>query len=134
VKVKTNLTFTIFFRGTGEVNMYIYMIRCRDDTLYTGVTSDIKKRLRQHMGLIQGGAKYTHSRGVKKTEVLWYTDSSSAALKLECALKKLTRAKKEELIRKPQLVGEMFSDKLGEHTYTVVGTEEISDVLTLRSL
>ncbi len=84
--------------------MYVYILRCADDTLYTGIASDMEKRLKQHCGLIKGGAKYTHAHGVKKIEALWSTDSSTAARKMECALKKLKRPDKENLIKNPCMI------------------------------
>ena len=40
---------------------YIYVLRCKGDTLYTGITPDLRRRMRQHCGQLAGGAKYTHS-------------------------------------------------------------------------
>ena len=78
---------------------FVYMLRCADDTLYSGITTDPKRRLEEHNGIIKGkGAKYTAAR---RPVYLVYKqsckDRSSAASK-EAALKKLTRAEKEELL------------------------------------
>ncbi len=99
--------------------MYVYILRCGDDTLYTGIAADMNRRYRQHTGKIKGGAKYTHSRGVKKVEALWETDSSTAARKMECSLKKLPRNLKEQLISSPQLITEKFIPSLSEFEYRV---------------
>lgn len=84
--------------------MYVYILRCADDTLYTGIASDMEKRLKQHRGLIKGGAKYTRAHGVKGIEALWSTDCGTAARKMECALKKLKRSDKEALINNPYMI------------------------------
>ncbi len=105
--------------------MFIYILRCGDDSLYTGIAADIKKRLKQHRGETAGGAKYTRSRGVKKLEALWQTDDSTAARKMEYAIKKLSRAAKEKLISAPELITEKFIPSLAEYDYRVAEKEEL---------
>lgn len=78
---------------------FVYIARCSDTTLYTGITTDLSRRMRQHNGEIVSGAKYTLG---KRPIVLVYTEkleSRSAALKREASIKKLSREQKEELIR-----------------------------------
>jgi putative endonuclease len=41
--------------------MYLYILKCADNSLYTGIAANIEKRIRQHLGIIKGGAKYTKS-------------------------------------------------------------------------
>lgn len=77
---------------------FVYIVKCADGSLYTGVTTDPKRRLRQHNGEIQGGAKYTRLR--RPVEMSWqesHPDRSSAA-KREYAIKQLPRAAKLKLI------------------------------------
>ncbi len=75
----------------------VYMLRCADGSLYTGATSDLPRRLRQHeRGM---AAAYTRSR---RPVLLVFGEpaaSRSAALRREAALKRLTRAEKLLLIR-----------------------------------
>ena len=75
---------------------YIYIIACGDDSLYTGITTDPARRLREHAG--RRGAKYTAARGVKRLCALWLAADRSAALRLEYRLKQLSRREKEQLI------------------------------------
>lgn len=78
----------------------VYMLRCRDGTLYTGSTNDLTRRLAAHNA--GTGAKYTRSR---LPVTLAYTEpcaDRSTALRREYALKQLTRAEKEALIRQNQ--------------------------------
>lgn len=78
----------------------VYMLRCRDGTLYTGSTNDLTRRLAAHNA--GTGAKYTRSR---LPVTLAYTEpcaDRSTALRREYALKQLTRAEKEALIRQSQ--------------------------------
>jgi putative endonuclease len=73
----------------------VYILRCADETLYTGITNDLERRLARHGD--GTGAKYTKGRG--PFEVL-YTEphpDRSAASRRELALKKLSKAEKLEL-------------------------------------
>ncbi len=82
---------------------YIYMLRCKDNTIYTGITVDIKRRMEEHSSKNEKCAKYTYTHNAKKLEVVWKTENKSLASKLEYAIKKLTKAKKEELIKNKNL-------------------------------
>ncbi len=83
---------------------YIYILRCSDNSLYTGITTDFEKRLATHMNKEKAAAKYTKSRSVVSAEALWTCEDKSGALKLECYIKRLTKKKKEELIKTPELI------------------------------
>ena len=75
---------------------YVYMLRCGDDSLYTGWTNDIHKRLKKHN---QGkGAKYTRAKGEAKLVHLEIYPDKSTAMKREAAIKKLSRAQKINMI------------------------------------
>ena len=88
---------------------YIYMLRCKDNTIYTGITVDIKRRMEEHFSKNEKCAKYTYTHNAKKLEAVWKTENKSLASKLEYAIKKLTKAKKEELIRNKK-IEDIFSD------------------------
>ena len=79
---------------------YVYMLRCGDDSLYSGITTDVERRVHEHNTDNKKGAKYTR---VRRPVVLVYKkrckDRSSAAVK-EAALKKLSRREKENLLDK----------------------------------
>lgn len=79
---------------------YVYILKCQDGTLYTGVTVDVEKRLHAHNS--GKGAKYTRSR---RPVTLCYQEvqpDKSAALRREAAIKKFTRAQKLALIAEHQ--------------------------------
>lgn len=81
------------------MSYYVYILKCKDGTLYVGSTNDLKKRVLSHNTSKQG-ARYTKSR---RPVVLTYSEDCgtlSAALKREHALKKLSRAQKLDLIKK----------------------------------
>jgi putative endonuclease len=82
---------------------FVYVLRCSDDTFYTGYTTDLENRLQVHNGEGEtvsqktAGAKYTRGR---RPVILHYyeeLDSKSAAMKREYAIKQLTRKEKEAL-------------------------------------
>ncbi|MCH8550986.1 MAG: GIY-YIG nuclease family protein [Natronospirillum sp.] len=76
----------------------VYMLRCADASLYTGITTDITRRLRQHNGELGGGARYTRPR--RPVELAWHCHcaSRSLAAKEEARLRRLTRQQKLDLI------------------------------------
>jgi len=76
----------------------VYIIRCDDDTLYTGVTTDLERRFREHRDL-RCGAKYFNGR--KPLEVVYSENchDRSSACQREAAIKKLSRDEKLCLIK-----------------------------------
>ena len=81
-----------------ESNWYLYILRCGDGTLYTGITTDVEKRLEVHRS--GKGAKYTRGRGPLELVYREECGDHSAALKRELAVKRLQRQDKEALIQK----------------------------------
>ena len=81
---------------TVEKTWYVYILRCRDNTLYTGITDDLNRRLEAHNA--GKGAKYTRGRGPVKLCYSEEQESYSAALKREYAIKQLSRADKLALM------------------------------------
>ncbi|MCJ8343825.1 MAG: GIY-YIG nuclease family protein [Cetobacterium sp.] len=74
-------------------NWYIYLLRCKDNSLYTGITTDIERRFKEHR---EGkGAKYTKAKGVIN-------------IKLEYKIKKLTKKYKEILIKYDKSIVDFF--------------------------
>jgi len=79
-------------------NWKLYILRCKDGTLYTGITTDVEKRLEMHRS--GKGAKYTRGRAPLDLVYLEECGDHSAALKREWEIKQLTREEKEKLIKK----------------------------------
>lgn len=76
---------------------YLYLIRCRDASLYTGITTDVEKRFETHC---QGkGAKYLRGRGPIQLAYSVHIGEHSLAARLEYRVKQLDRRQKEALIR-----------------------------------
>lgn len=95
---------------------YTYIIKCKNNTLYTGYTTDIIRRMEEHKQGIN--SKYTRANGFDKLEVFFETDNKSQAMKLEYYIKKLSKSKKIWIINNPELfideVKDKFSIKIGK--------------------
>lgn len=91
---------------------YIYMVRCTDASLYTGIAKDVKRRLKEHYYKKKKGARYTRSRQVQSLEMVWETEEWSDAAKLEIRIKRLAKSQKEELILHPEQVSGRFGEAL----------------------
>ena len=74
----------------------LYILRCKDGTLYTGITTDVEKRLAAHRA--GKGAKYTRGRGPLELVYQETCGDHSAALKRELEIKALPREEKQKLI------------------------------------
>ena len=77
---------------------YVYLLRCENGSIYTGITTDLDRRFRQHAGKIAGGAKASAMLGAVKMDAAWLVGDRSAASKLEYRIKQLTHEQKEKLI------------------------------------
>ncbi len=97
---------------------YIYIVRCADNSLYTGITKDLGQRMRTHYYKEKNGAKYTRSRQVQALEMVWETQDWADAAKLEIRIKRLRHADKEALIACPESVPERFGESLEGISYT----------------
>ena len=99
---------------------YVYMIRCADSSLYTGLTNDLCHRMRVHAA--GKGAKYTRSHPVAALAALWRCRDATAARRLEYAVKKgLERRDKETLIAAPDLIEQLMPQLVAEDYVPVTG-------------
>lgn len=74
----------------------IYIVECSDNTFYTGITKDVKRRITEHNN--QNGAKYTKGRTPVELVYRESAESKSKALKREYEIKSFSRERKEKLI------------------------------------
>ena len=81
------------------LDWHLYLIRCRDGSLYTGITTDVARRFAEHQENGDTGAKYLRGRGPLMLVFQKRLGSRSLALGVESKVKKLSKARKEELIR-----------------------------------
>ena len=78
---------------------YIYILECKDKTFYTGITKDLKRRVKEHNTSVLG-AKYTRGRRPVRLVFSKKFVSHGKALKEECQIKKLSKAEKFKIINK----------------------------------
>ena len=84
-------------RKPSDAPWFVYMLRCADGSLYTGITNDVMRRCRQHND--GKASRYTRSR--RPTKLVWQEvqPTRSSALKREAAIKAMTRRAKLAMIR-----------------------------------
>ena len=87
------------------------MLRCKDNSIYTGITTNIDRRMEEHFSKNEKCAKYTYTHIAKKLEAVWETKNKSLASKLEYHIKKLSKEKKELLIESKDLSRVFFNDE-----------------------
>ncbi|MSQ40947.1 MAG: GIY-YIG nuclease family protein [Dehalococcoidia bacterium] len=78
---------------------YLYLIRCRDGTLYTGISTDVDRRFAQHQGPGNAGSRYLRGRGPLSLVFRERLGSKSLALKVERKVKRMPKARKEKLVK-----------------------------------
>ena len=82
---------------------FVYLLRCKDNSLYCGQTNNIEKRIQEHNSSGMKSAKYTKGRG--PTELVYFEkyNSLSSALKREYEIKQFSKIQKERLITRKKL-------------------------------
>lgn len=80
---------------------HVYFVRVRDGSLYTGITTDVERRVAEHAGQGGKGAKYLRGRG--PLELVFHVEigSRARALKVESRIKRLTKTRKEQIVARP---------------------------------
>ena len=95
---------------TKRMNWVVYILECSDGSLYTGITTDLTRRITKHE---QGnGARYTRGRGPFSLKYMEYCNNRAEASKREVSIKALSRAKKLELILLTNSAGHSFEINL----------------------
>jgi putative endonuclease len=79
------------------------MVRCRDGSLYTGIATDVARRLAEHAAPGGKGAKYLRGRGPLRLVFTRRAATRAVALRLERRVKRLPKARKEALVKRPAL-------------------------------
>ena len=95
---------------------YVYMLRCKDNSIYTGITTDIERRMKEHFEKSEKCAKYTLTHSADKLESAWTTENKALASKLEYHVKRLTKSQKEKLIKNKKL-DELLTEKVDTSKY-----------------
>ena len=104
---------------------YTYMIRCRDNSIYTGITTDLTRRFEEHLNKTNKCAKYTLKHDVEKIECAWESENRVLASKLEYHIKKLKKLEKEVLIKNNRNFKKLLSEKIECSEYKKISTRTI---------
>ena len=112
---------------------YIYIVRCEGGSLYTGITTDPHRRMREHVLRLPSGAKYTRSHQVVALAALWSAENRSAASMLEAAIKRLPGEKKRALAQNPERLRHLLPAGLDADAYRAEAVFPLDDLLQARS-
>ena len=110
---------------------YVYVLRCCDNSLYCGITTDVQRRFKEHQSGGSLGAKYTRSHKPSHIEAVWSASDRAKASVLEAFFKKLPRAAKESIVLNPKLLKEKYSDKLKNYEYSYEPDKIINSALSV---
>lgn len=94
---------------TDDGRWSVYLLRCADGSLYTGIATDVRRRLREHESGGERGAKYLRGRGPLR--VVWQREvgDRSCASRIEQRIKRLPKSRKEALVQRPQQVESLLA-------------------------
>ena len=95
---------------------YIYIIRCKDNSLYTGITNNLERRIEEHINRTKRCAKYTKNHLDIKLEASCKTEDRKLASKLEYYIKHLPKSEKEDIIKHNKNIT-VLSEKLDITSY-----------------
>ncbi len=99
--------------AVADTEFSLYILRCADDSLYTGIAADVDKRLAQHESGVRG-AKYLRGRGPLQIVFSEIVGNRATALKLEYRVKKLSREKKLDLVDGRSRLSDLDPDQVLE--------------------
>jgi putative endonuclease len=87
----------------------VYLVRCRGGSLYTGITTDVSRRLSQHVRGGGRGAKYLRGKGPLQLVFKQAIGRKGLALRVEARIKRLPKRRKERLLEEGHLIGEILA-------------------------
>ncbi|WP_422138829.1 GIY-YIG nuclease family protein [Endozoicomonas sp. ALC020] len=94
------------------MNWFVYIILASNNSLYTGITTNVERRWKEHSGKKKGGARFFNG---KKPAALMYLEAGhnrSTAGRREAAIKKMTRTQKEALLKEKQNIASNYAEVL----------------------
>lgn len=87
---------------TGDMSYFVYLLQCKDNTIYTGITTDVARRFAEHKA--KKGGHYTASHGARKMIYTERRPNRGAALRREAEIKKWSRGKKLAFVKSKESV------------------------------
>jgi putative endonuclease len=91
---------------------YVYMVRCRGGTLYTGIAKDVSRRFEEHELSRGKGAKYLRGRGPLELVFKKEVGDKGLALRVENKIKRLPKSGKEALIKQDGMIERMIAQEI----------------------
>ncbi|HEY8910488.1 MAG TPA: GIY-YIG nuclease family protein [Desulfosporosinus sp.] len=109
------------------MGFWVYLALCGNNTIYTGATTDLLRREREHNGGASGGnkAKYTAAHRPVSLVQAWEVGTWSDALRLEYAIKQCARTEKDQLIKQPEQIYRVAE----RHKFTFLISEAAQELL-----
>lgn len=102
---------------------YTYIVRCEDNSLYTGITTCLERRMSEHAG--GTGARYTASHPVRVLCAAWSSENRADASRLEYRIKTLEKRRKERLVAGEATLEELLPQLEGQFTPVDISGIEI---------
>lgn len=96
---------------------YIYVLRCVDNSLYTGITTNVERRFQEHKQQLKKGARYTRVHTPLKIEMVFSCDNRSQASKFEYWFKRLLKNQKEMMIKNKDSFQILLGQRLNVEDY-----------------
>jgi putative endonuclease len=88
------------------INWFLYIIRCKNKSLYTGITTDVKRRFKEHQ---EGkGSKYLRGKSPLELVFMKKIGKKGLALRIENAIKRLPKEKKEMILKRKIKINEIY--------------------------
>ena len=112
---------------------YIYIVRCKDGSRYTGITTDPRRRMREHVLRLPAAAKYTTTHPVQALDARWAAGTSSAAAVLDAAIKRLRPEQKRQLTAQPDSLVLFLGAKLDPSRYQPEAVFSLDEILNEQS-
>ena len=111
---------------------YIYILECKNEKLYTGITTDVERRLLEHSRMEKDysnkGAKFTRAFKPRRLVALWQCEGRSSASKLEYRIKQLRRDEKKLLIKNEKKYFDLFFEEyLNKSEYKKISVSKFND-------
>lgn len=108
---------------------YTYMIRCEDNSIYTGITNNLERRMHEHLNQTEKCAKYTLKHKAVNIEAVWQSGNRSLASKLEYYIKSLKKEQKEKIIIDNSYLEKIFGEKLECDVYNRLEKINIKEIV-----
>ena len=109
---------------------YVYIVKCDDNSYYTGIASNAKRRIKEHYLKMPTCAKYMRSRNITEVSAVWEVSSYSYAAKLEYYIKKkLTHSKKQQLVENQNMFKTLIPQELQVLSYNRIEEITLEDCL-----